>query len=123
VLSGIASAFGFRSSLSLTLFAILGAAGFIVIMLMFNIPVYMVIWNTALAGAAITVSGVMLMFGQIDRDDLSAGSAVAAINDSWFWILAWAIVSAIGIMRQLTLRERVRLPENRWTPSTQGAVR
>lgn len=118
ILTGIGHAFGARSSVTLFILAAIGMVAFIVVTMALNLPIYWVIINTALGGASIAISGVMLMFNQIDRDELSDGAAVAAINESWFWVTAWVILAIVGIARQLSLVQRVRLPESRWSPAT-----
>jgi hypothetical protein len=121
LLSGIGHALGADSGFALFLFGLVGAFLFTFVTLTLNLPVYMVIWNTALSGAAIAVSGAMLLFNQIQREDLEHGAAVAAIRESWVWVLAMIAVAAVGLGRQLQLKEQIRLPEHRWTPA-QGSV-
>lgn len=121
LLSGIGHALGADSGFALFLFGLVGAFLFTLVTLMLNLPVYMVIWNTALSGAAIAVSGAMLLFNRIEREHLEYGAAVAAIKESWVWVLAMAALAAVGVVRQLQLKERIRLPEQRWTPA-QGNV-
>jgi len=121
LLSGIGRAFGVESGVALFMFGLVGAFLFVFVTLTLNLPVYMVIWNTALSGAAIAVSGAMLVFNRIGREDLEYGAAVAAIEESWVWILVMIAVAAVGVVRQLRLREHVRLPGHRWAPA-QGSV-
>jgi hypothetical protein len=118
LMTGIGHAVGARSSVTLFILAAIGMVAFIILTMMLNLPIYWVIVNTAIGGASIAISGVMLMFNQITREELADGAAVAAINESWFWVLALAVLAAVGIGRQLSLVERVRLPENRWSPAT-----
>lgn len=119
--SGLAHAIGMDSGLAVALFAIGGAIAFVVLTLMLDLPIYMVIWNTAISGAAIAISGVMLVFDQVDREELEWGASVAAIEQSWFWVLALVAVAAIGVFRQLALKERIQMPRHRWA-SAQGSV-
>jgi hypothetical protein len=118
LMTGIGHAVGARSGVTLFILAAIGMVAFIILTMMLNLPIYWVIVNTAIGGASIAISGVMLMFNQITREELADGAAVAAINESWFWVLALAVLAAVGIGRQLSLVERVRLPENRWSPAT-----
>ena len=120
LLSGIGSAIGFSSNLSLSMFAIAGAAIAIIITILLNLPVYIVIANTAMSGAAIAVSGVLLVLNLIDREDLDSGAAVAAVKASWYWVIAWVVVVVVGVLIQLAMRERVSLPENRWSSAQQS---
>jgi hypothetical protein len=119
--SGLAHAIGMDSGLAVALFAIAGAIALGILTLMLDLPVYMVNWNTAVSGAAIAIAGVMLVFNQIDRADLEYGASVAAIEASWFWVLAFVAVAAVGVVRQLALKERVRMPRDRWA-SAQGSI-
>jgi hypothetical protein len=118
LLTGIGHALGARSSVTIFLLAVIGMTAFIVLTLMLNLPIYWVIVNTALGGASIAISGLLLMFNQITREELADGAAVATINESWFWVIAWAALAGVGISRQLTLVQRVRLPNERWSPAT-----
>jgi hypothetical protein len=121
LLTGIAHTLGVESGVALFVVALIGAILFIFVTLTLNLPVYMVIWNTALSGAVIAVSGAMLVFNRIERSDLEYGTAVAAIEESWVWVLVMIAVAAVGIVRQLGLKEQVRLPSHRWAPA-QGSV-
>ena len=121
LLSGIAYAFGADSGFALFIFGLVGSVLFVFVTLTLNLPVYMVIWNTALSGAAIAVSGAMLVFNQIEREDLEYGAAVAAIEESWVWVLIMIAVAVVGVVRQLRLKEEIRLPAYRWAPAQGNA--
>jgi hypothetical protein len=118
ILTGIGEAAGVSNGVVLFVLAVVGTLAFVILTLMLNLPIYTIIVNTAVSGAAITIAGVMLMFNQITREDLAEGAAVAAINESWVWVLAWAALAAVGIARQLPLRERINMPVQRWSPAT-----
>jgi hypothetical protein len=111
----LASAIGVDSSFILFLFGIFGAAGVAFLALMVNLPVYVAIINTAIVGAAIVMNGFMLIFNQVDTEQLEEGFAVVMTDVSWWWVLGWAAVAAVGVGRQLTLKEQMRLPSDRWT--------
>lgn len=117
ILSGIGEALGASSGFALFLFAAVGVVVFVIGTLMLNLPVYIVIVNTALSGSAIAITGAMLVLGQVARSDFAEGSAAVAINESWFWVLGWAILAGIGISRQISLKDRIVLPTRRWVPA------
>ena len=104
---------GMSSGFALSMMAMLGVFVFVGVTLLLNLPIYMVIVNTAIGGSLIAVTGVLLVFNQVSRADLSYGAAEEAINDSWLWLIAWAALAAFGIGRQLQLRQQVRLPQSR----------
>lgn len=114
----IAEAIGVSSGIVLFIFAAIGAALVIIITYMLNLPVYMVIVNTAIAGASVFLTGIMLVFNQVDYQELEEGLGVATAEASWFWVIAWAVVAAVGISRQLALKQYIRLPIERWAPAT-----
>lgn len=95
--------------------ALIGAVLMAIVTVLLNLPVYMVIVNTAFSGAAWAVAGAMLVLNRIDRVDLNYGTAWAAIEENWFWFIAWIIVAALGLGAQLTRMAEVRLPSNPWT--------
>lgn len=85
------------------------------------LPIYVVIINTAFAGAAGVVTGLLLLFNQIDRVDLNYGLAWAAVEESWLWMIAWIVLTVIGILYQMQSIASVKLPEDRWTQAQQTA--
>lgn len=94
-------------------------AGILVFVLAFFValPIYVVIVNTAFLGAAGVITGVLLIFSQITRADLGYGVAWAMIEKSWFWLIAWAVLVAIGLVVQLQTVAAITLPEDRWEPA------
>ena len=114
VATALAEAIGVESQWALFIFAMVGAAAVVFVAFVLNLPVYLIIINTALAGGSIFVTGLLLLFNQIDREQLTEGFAYATARESWLWVMVWALVAAIGIGRQLTLKERIQLPGDRW---------
>ncbi|RIK45613.1 MAG: hypothetical protein DCC58_05890 [Chloroflexi bacterium] len=101
--------------------AALGAIIVFIIAFRLALPVYVVIVNTAFVGASAIIGGVMLMFNQIDRADLGYGVVWAAIEESWFWIIVWVVLAAVGIGSQLRTIAQVTLPEDRWASANPHA--
>ena len=77
--------------------AIIFAAGVILL----NLPKMLVVVYTALAGAVLTIAGVMLLIGQLETVELGTGAAVAIVGPAWFWLIVWAVLAAIGLGVQL----------------------
>lgn len=122
VATTIASAIGIDSGWVLFIFGAIGAALFVFVAFTLNLPIYLVIVNTAIAGAAIFVNGLLLLFNQVNVKELDDGLAVATVEASWWWVLAWALIAAVGIGRQLALRERVQIPTDRWSQAGIGTI-
>jgi len=122
IATALAEAIGIDSQWILFIFGAVGAAVLVLAAFMLDLPVYLVIANTAIAGGAILVSGLLLLFDRIDTEHLTEGFAYATARESWWWVLVWAVVAAVGITRQLTLKERIRLPSDRWVHAEPARV-
>jgi len=103
--------------------ALVGAIIFAVGALMLNLPIYIIIVNSALAGAALAIAGLLTIFGTIEVEELANGAALAVVNEtklgnaSWLWVLAWIVLAAVGMYYQLRSVEETRLPEEKWVPA------
>lgn len=95
--------------------AVIGAIALALLTVLLNLPIYWVIVNTAFVGATVLIGGAMLALNRIDRADLDYGTLWAAIDESWFWIIAWVVVAAVGIGAQLSMITQTTLPEEKWT--------
>lgn len=96
------------------LFGLVGFVIFFVGALLLNLPVYVVIVNTAFGGAFLTIAGVLLLFDRIDYSALGNGAAIAIVEASFVWVLAWAVLGVVGVVAQLAMVDDVALPEERW---------
>lgn len=100
---------------------LLGAAGFVIFFvgaLMLNLPVYIVIVNTALAGSLAAIAGALLLIDQVNVSELDRGATVAFIQEGWLWVVLWVVLAAAGIFAQLAARDSVALPDERWAPAS-----
>lgn len=112
--TGLVRAFGSSSEWLLFIFGLVGFIALMALTYVLNLPVYLVIVNTAFAGATVLITGVLLVFNRVDYEELGYGTAASIINDSWWWIIVWSVVSVMGLMFQLSMIERVTLPDDRW---------
>ena len=96
-----------------------GAVGALIL----NLPIYIIIVNSALIGAALAVAGLLTIFGTIEVTELANGAALAVVNEtklgnaSWLWVVAWIVVAAVGMYYQLRTVAETRLPEEKWVPA------
>ena len=103
--------------------ALIGALVFAVGALVLNLPVYIVIVNSALGGAALAVAGLLTMLGTITTVELANGATVAVVDEArfqgagWLWVLAWIVLAVAGVFYQLRSVAEARLPEERWVPA------
>jgi hypothetical protein len=116
--SGLMSLFGVDSGWVIFIASAVGAVLLFVIALILALPVYIVIINTAFIGAAGVITGILLIFNQVNRSELEYGAAWATIEESAFWLIAWMALAVIGVLAQLRVIANVTLPDDRWAPAT-----
>jgi hypothetical protein len=119
--TGLAEAIGIDNGFVLFVFGLVGFVALMAVAFVLDLPIYLVILNTAGVGATALITGVLLLFNRLDYDELAYGSAVSIINESWWWALTWFVVAVLGIAFQLTMKASVHVPEERWVNA--GTVR
>lgn len=103
--------------------ALIGAILFAAIALFLNLPIYIVIVNSALGGAALAVAGVLVLIGTIAIEELSTGATVAVADEvrfqgaGIFWYIIFIIVAILGMLFQVQSISSVTLPEEKWVPA------
>lgn len=115
--SGFMNAIGIETDWIVLLAAATGAVLLFALAFILALAIYVVIVNTAFVGAAGVIAGVLLLFNQIDRVHLGYGLVWAMIEASWFWLIVWIALSAVGMVLQLRTVAAVTLPEDRWVPA------
>ncbi len=119
--TALAATFGVETQWVLTVIGLIGAALFAFAALVLALPIYVVIVNTAIAGAGAIISGILLIVNRIELAGLSVGHAVAIINDSLGWWLLWIALAAVGIGFQLRSTAVIALPTDRFVPGRRTA--
>lgn len=103
--------------------AAIGAVIFAVGALVLNLPIYIVIVNSALGGASLAIAGLLALLGTVTVTELANGATVAVVDEArfqgagWLWVLLWIILAVAGIFYQLRGVAEVRLPEEKWVPA------
>ncbi len=102
LVTGFLSLFGLETGLLVFLAALVGAVVVAGLTLVFNLQKYVIIILTAVGGANSLVLSVLLLFGRVTPDDLTAaGNAIRPVlQDSWFWALVWILLAIVGIIFQ-----------------------
>lgn len=112
--SGLFSLFGVNSGVFLTIVAMIGAVVFIFLAMALNLPVYIVLVNTAILGAYGVIGGLLLIFNVKDLNEFDWGVARAIAHENWFWWIVWVVIVVAGIMSQMKIINQIRFPEDRW---------
>lgn len=78
-----------------------------------NMPKLYIMGLTAFAGASALIAGVLVLFGRIAPSQLGLGFVDTYIGQSWFWIVIWAVIGAIGffIQYQMVAFAQALVPE------------
>ena len=109
--------------IALFIVALIGAVLFAAIALFLNLPIYIVIVNSALGGAALAVAGVLVLIGNIAVQELSTGATVAVADEvrfqgaGIFWYIIWIVLAIVGMLFQVQSISSVTLPEDKWVPA------
>ena len=72
-------------------------------------PKYLIIVGTAIIGAATTIAGVLLLFGQIKLAALGHGPVKAIIDQSLLWGIVFIVLAAAGIAAQFRMTQAYTL--------------
>lgn len=65
-----------------------------------NMPKWIMIVFTGLAGAMVAVSGLLVLFGQVPPSQLGMAFANPYVRNSTFWTIAWLVVAGMGMIAQ-----------------------
>ena len=79
-----------------------------------GVPRALVVVLTALGGAATIVAGALLILGRVKVDQLDTGVVGAIIYDNVLWLLAFAVVAALGIIWQYRTPSAESLDSTQW---------
>jgi Domain of unknown function (DUF4203) len=66
-----------------------------------GVPAFLVIYLSAISGAAAVVNGVLLIFNVIKLDDIESGFFNGLLTNGVVAIIAWIVLSVVAIMYQL----------------------
>jgi hypothetical protein len=100
-----------------------GAIIFAVGALILNLPIYIVIINSALGGGSLDIAGLLTLMGMVTVSELANGATVAVVDEarfqgaSWLWLLVWLVLAIAGIFYQLRSMTEIALPEEKWVPA------
>lgn len=123
---GIMAGLGVSSGVLQLLVGLVVAAALTAAVILLNLPQMLIVVLTALAGASMILTGVLLALGRVSLATLSLGVVGAFIRDSWFWWLAYLALVVVGVAAQMLLPEEyIWTPYSRermgsYAPNTQG---
>jgi hypothetical protein len=71
-----------------------------IVSVIIRMPMIVLIFFGALAGAVGVVGGLMLLFGSLNSADFTEGAFTDAVQDSWWWYLLLLGLAILGIVVQ-----------------------
>jgi hypothetical protein len=117
LVTGFLAGLGVTSGFLLFIVGLVIALGLCVLMVLLNVPQLFVIALTALLGASMILTGILLAIGRIPLASLQWGVVGAFLRDSWFWGLIFLVIAGFGAAVQILLPERYNLEPN-WPERT-----
>jgi len=106
--TGLMTALGVSWSWLVVLVGVVVGALLALVAIMADLPTFVLVVLTALAGAATVVFGLMLWFGALESGDFESTSATETINDDWWWYAIYVALAVAGLLFQLRLTARLR---------------
>lgn len=102
---GLMAGLGVTSGAVLFIVGLIVAAALAAAVIVFDLPRAFIVALTALAGAGMLLTGVLLALGRVSLGELSWGIVGASIRASWFWSLLYLALAAVGIVVQMRTPE------------------
>jgi hypothetical protein len=96
-----------------------------VIAIITDLPAILLAVLTALAGASVTVFGVMLLLGTLSAQQFSTGDVTAALDSHWWWYALYGALAILGVIAQGAYLSREKRPvRQQWSsPAAVTAAR
>ncbi len=66
-----------------------------------GVPALVVVYVSAISGAAAIVNGVLLFLGRIKLENLDSGLVGGVLTDSFVGVAAWVVISVVAIVFQM----------------------
>ena len=98
---GLMAGLGVAAGFVLFIVGAIVAAALCVAVLLLNVPKAFIVVLSALAGAGMILTGILLALGRISLTALTWGPVGAYIRESWFWSLGFLAIAAAGVAVQL----------------------
>lgn len=100
---GLIAGLGINSGFLQFIIGLLVAAALVAAVIFLNLPKVFIVALTAIAGASMILTGILLGLGRVSLAALEVGVIGAFVRSSVFWTLVFLAIVAVGIVVQLIL--------------------
>jgi len=73
-----------------------------------DLPTWLLVLLTALAGSSAIVIGLMLLTGVAETEAFSSSELVASVEDAWWWWVIYSVIAVFGVIAQARAVEDLR---------------
>lgn len=116
---GFMLALGFQNGLLTFAVGVVGALVVTFLFLVLKMPKLFIIITTAAGGAMAVMTGVFALFGKVPAVAASMSLSKIAVSGSWFWMMIWIVLAAVGVAAQYVMVKREELMTTYvWTETT-----
>lgn len=105
--SGLVMALGFNQGFLSALVGVVVGIVFAVLFANMKMPKYLIIFLTGAAGAMGVIMGLFALFGAVPAVPQSLALTSYLVSGSFFWVILWVVLAAIGILFQYALTQAV----------------
>lgn len=106
---GVLAGVGVTAGIAQFIVGVVVALAFAAAIVLLNLPKVLIVVLTALVGAGMILSGILVAFGQVPLESLRFGVMGGFIRLSWFWSLVFLVIAAGGVAVQLLVPARYEL--------------
>jgi len=118
---GLMAGLGINAGVLQFIIGLIVAAALIAAVVFFNLPKVFVVGLTALAGASMILSGILIALGRVSLNELQWGLVGAFVRSSWLWSLVFLAIVAIGVVVQLMVPDGYSLAPYERNEAMRGA--
>lgn len=120
---GIVNALGVKIGWVEVAVGVLVAINIALLVIYLDLPKTLIIFFSALDGAAVLITGALLALNQISLDNAENFDVRAYLNTSPIWLLAFIVLAILGLIVQFTATQRFTHPEHQHARGARGSRR
>jgi hypothetical protein len=101
--AGLVQSLGWGDGFMSGMVGVVMAIAFVVLFATIKAPKFLIILLTAAGGAMAVIMGLLVLFGRVPEVFASLQLTQYIVSNSFFWLIAWAILAGVGMCFQYAL--------------------